>query len=124
MAGLKAGVPLPLEICLHQEMRVLSVQFDDGAAFDLPCEYLRVFSPSAAVRGHGEGQEVLQTGKRAVNIRAINPVGQYAVQLVFDDGHDSGLYSWDYLYDLGRLQSENWAGYLDRLQQAGASRDA
>jgi DUF971 family protein len=124
MAGLIPGAPLPQEICLHQATRVLSVRFDDGASFDLPCEYLRVFSPSAEVRGHGEGQEVLQTGKRAVNVSAINPVGQYAVQLVFDDGHNSGLYSWDYLYDLGCRQSENWSAYLDRLQQAGASRDA
>jgi DUF971 family protein len=114
----------PNEICLHAQTRVLEIAFADGARFSLPCEYLRVFSPSAQVRGHGAGNEVLQTGKRLVAIRAIEPVGQYAVKLVFDDGHDSGLYSWRYLYELGSLQSQNWQAYLDRLAAAGASRDA
>lgn len=115
---------VPLEICLHRETRVLDIRYDDGASFSLPCEYLRVFSPSAEVRGHGVGQEVLQTGKRNVNILAIEPVGQYAVKLVFDDGHDSGVYDWGYLYQLGRRQAENWQLYLERLAAAGASRDA
>lgn len=116
--------PVPTEITLHKRSRLLALRFDDGAHFELPCEYLRVFSPSAEVRGHGPGQGVLQTGKRAVNIRAIEPVGHYAVRLVFDDGHDSGLYSWDYLHELGREQERNWAGYLKALADAGQSRDA
>jgi DUF971 family protein len=115
--------PVPTEIRLHQASRVLEVAFSDGATFRLPCELLRVYSPSAEVRGHGPGQEVLQIGKREVNITAIEPVGQYAVKLVFSDGHDTGLYSWDYLHDLGRDQERLWQQYLDRLQQAGASRD-
>ena len=117
------SAPKPTEINLHQASRVLDVTFDDGAAFSLPCEYLRVFSPSAEVRGHGPGQEVLQVGKRDVNIQAIEPVGVYAVKLVFTDGHDTGIYSWDYLYDLGARREANWKGYLARLQQAGKSRD-
>jgi DUF971 family protein len=115
--------PVPSAITLHQGSRVLEVAFNDGAAFRLPCEFLRVYSPSAEVRGHGPGQEVLQTGKRDVNITAIEPVGQYAVKLVFSDGHDTGLYSWDYLHELGRDQERLWQQYLDRLQEAGASRD-
>ena len=115
--------PRPTEIHLHQVSRVLDVAFDDGKSFSLPCEYLRVFSPSAEVRGHGPGQEVLQVGKRDVNIRAIDPVGVYAVKLVFTDGHDTGIYSWDYLYDLGTHQASNWKSYLARLEQAGKSRD-
>ena len=124
MAGSERLGRMPSEICLHAQTRVLEVSFDDGQRFELPCEYLRVFSPSAEVRGHGAGQEVLQSGKRAVAITAIEPVGQYAVKLVFDDGHDSGLYSWDYLYELGCLQADNWRTYLARLAAAGASRDA
>jgi len=116
--------PVPTEICLHAQSRVLEMRFSDGAHFELPCEYLRVYSPSAEVRGHGAGQEVLQTGKRSVAITAIEPVGQYAVKLVFDDGHDSGLYSWRYLYELGSRQADNWRDYLARLETAGASRDA
>jgi DUF971 family protein len=115
---------LPTEICLHAQSRVLDLCFDDGSHFELPCEYLRVYSPSAEVRGHGSGQEVLQTGKRLVGITAVEPVGQYAVKLVFDDGHNSGLYSWSYLYELGCRQQEYWQAYLDRLARAGASRDA
>src|SRR5437763_2982735 len=116
--------PRPVEIHLHQASRVLDVTFDDGRAFSLPCEYLRVFSPSAEVRGHGPGQEVLQFGKREVNVSAIDPVGVYAVKLVFTDGHDTGIYSWDYLYDLGEHQETRWKSYLAALAQAGKSRDA
>ena len=115
--------PKPTEINLHQVSRVLDVAFDDGRRFSLPVEYLRAFSPSAEVRGHGPGQEVLQAGKRAVNIDAIEPVGVYAVKLVFSDGHDTGIYSWDYLYDLGAKLDSNWKSYLARLAQAGKSRD-
>ncbi len=112
----------PTDIRLHQVSRVLEVAFRDGQSFRLPCEYLRVFSPSAEVRGHGPGQEVLVSGKAGVNISAIEPIGHYAVKLVFDDGHDSGLYSWDYLYELGADYSRNWRDYLTRLAQAGQSR--
>ena len=115
--------PRPTEINLHQVSRVLDVSFDDGTRFSLPCEYLRVFSPSAEVRGHGPGQEVLQVGKRDVGISAIEPIGNYAVKLVFTDGHDTGIYSWDYLHDLGTKQRSNWDSYLARLAQAGKSRD-
>ena len=115
--------PRPTEINLHQVSRVLDVAFEDGRRFSLPCEYLRVFSPSAEVRGHGPGQEVLQVGKREVGITAVEPVGVYAVKLVFSDGHDTGIYSWDYLYDLGEKHDANWKGYLARLQAAGKSRD-
>ena len=115
--------PRPVEIDLHQVSRVLDVAFDDGRSFSMPCEYLRVFSPSAEVRGHGPGQEVLQAGKREVNIRAIDPVGNYAVKLVFSDGHDTGIYSWEYLYELGVKHDANWNAYLKRLEQAGKSRD-
>ncbi len=113
----------PTEITLHQKSKTLEVAYDDGARHTLPAEYLRVYSPSAEVRGHGEGQEVLQVGKRNVGISGVEPVGQYAVKIIFDDGHDSGLYSWDYLYGLGRDQEILWQNYLSRLEQAGASRD-
>ena len=116
--------PRPTEINLHQKSRVMEVTFDDGRHFSFPCEYLRVYSPSAEVRGHGPGQETLQTGKRDVNITAVDPVGVYAVKLVFTDGHDTGIYSWDYLYDLGVKQESNWKTYLKRLEEAGKSRDA
>lgn len=116
--------PRPLDITLHQKSRLLEVAFDDGARFQLPCEYLRVYSPSAEVRGHGPGQEVLQTGKENVNISAIDPVGNYAVRLCFDDGHDSGLYSWNLLYELGAHYEEKWRDYLERLQKAGLQRNA
>ncbi|MGZ5031715.1 MAG: gamma-butyrobetaine hydroxylase-like domain-containing protein [Usitatibacter sp.] len=117
-------MPRPTEINLHQQSRVLDIAFDDGRRFSLPCEYLRVFSPSAEVRGHGPGQEVLQVGKREVGISAVDPVGVYAVKFVFTDGHDTGIYSWEYLYDLGTRQDSNWKSYLARLDQAGKSRDA
>ncbi|HUP98736.1 MAG TPA: DUF971 domain-containing protein [Usitatibacter sp.] len=115
--------PRPTEINLHQTSRVMDISFDDGESYSLPVEYLRVYSPSAEVRGHGPGQEVLQVGKRDVNISAIEPVGMYAVKLIFTDGHDTGIYSWEYLYDLGARQDTNWKQYLSRLQQAGKSRD-
>jgi DUF971 family protein len=114
---------VPTEITLHQASRLLEIAFSDGAVFKLSCELLRVYSPSAEVRGHGPGQEVLQTGKRDVQITAIEPVGTYAVKLVFSDRHDTGLYSWDYLYELGRDQEQLWRRYLRRLEEAGASRD-
>ncbi len=114
--------PTPTGITLHQKSRVMEVAFSDGRAFRLPFEYLRVFSPSAEVRGHGPGQEVLQVGKRDVDIVAIEPVGSYAVQPRFSDGHDTGIYSWDYLYELGVGQDENWATYLAQLEKAGAAR--
>jgi DUF971 family protein len=112
----------PTEIKLHQKSRVLEVSFDDGSQFKLPCEYLRVYSPSAEVRGHGPGQEVLQLGKEAVNITNIEPVGTYAVCLHFDDGHNTGIYSWEYLHDLGVNQEGNWKRYLERLAAAGHPR--
>jgi DUF971 family protein len=123
MAGLSMSVPQPTEIKLHQKSRVLEIAFADGASFRLPCEFLRVYSPSAEVRGHGPGQEVLQTGKKNVEISRIEPVGQYAVQLYFSDGHDTGIYSWDLLYDYGTRQEEMWQHYLKRMQEAGASRE-
>jgi DUF971 family protein len=113
--------PVPTEIKLHQASRRLEITFSDGKVFQLPCEFLRVYSPSAEVRGHGPGQEVLQVGKKDVQITAIEPVGAYAIKLVFSDGHDTGLYSWDYLYELGRDHDALWARYLKRLQDAGAS---
>ena len=112
----------PTDIRLHRTSRLLEVSFDDGMCFELPCEYLRVYSPSAEVRGHGPGQEVLQIGKEEVNIAAIEPVGHYAVKLVFDDGHDTGLYSWDILYELGVNKDTNWQTYLERLKAAGHQR--
>lgn len=117
------NTPRPTEIKLHQKSRLLEIAFDDGSRFSLPCEYLRVFSPSAEVRGHGPGQEVLQVGKRDVEIKEIEPVGNYAVKLVFSDGHDTGLYSWEYLHELGEKQESSWKSYLARLEAAGASRD-
>jgi DUF971 family protein len=124
MAGLNKSVPLPTEIKLHQKSRVLEIAFADGAVFRLPCEFLRVYSPSAEVRGHGPGQEVLQTGKKEVEILRVEPVGQYAVQLHFSDGHDTGIYSWDLLYDYGMRQDEMWRTYLKRMEEAGASRES
>lgn len=115
--------PVPLEIRLHQQSRLLEVVFNDGARWQFPCEYLRVFSPSAEVRGHSPEQAVLQTGKCNVNIAAIEPVGHYAVKLIFDDGHDSGLFTWAYLHELGRNFDGNWQDYLQRLQLAGAARE-
>lgn len=115
--------PKPSEIKLHRQSRVLEVRYADGACHRLPCEYLRVYSPSAEVRGHGSGEPMLIGGKREVGITGIDPVGQYAVRLRFDDGHDTGLYSWDILHDLGVNQAQYWARYLQRLEQMGMSRD-
>lgn len=123
MSGLTPQTPNPTEIKLHALSQRLEIAFDDGAQFTLDAEYLRVFSPSAEVRGHGAGQETLQVGKRHVGIQSLEPVGRYALKIVFDDGHDSGLYSWDYLYCLGRDYPSNWQDYLDRLAAAGAHRE-
>jgi DUF971 family protein len=123
MAGLDRTTPNPTDITLHKQSRVLEVAFSDGSHFKLPCEYLRVFSPSAEVRGHGPGQETLQTGKRNVEIAELEAVGNYAIKPVFSDGHNSGIYSWDLLYELGVNQERWWADYLARLEAAGASRD-
>ena len=117
-------MPTPTEIKLHQQSRMLEITFSDGRTFRLPCELLRVYSPSAEVRGHGPGQEVLQAGKKDVTITAIEPVGHYAIQFKFSDGHDTGIYSWDLLYDYGVRQDQMWNQYLDRLAAAGASREA
>ncbi len=124
MAGLNKGVPQPTEIKLHQASRVLEIVYADGRIFKLPCEFLRVYSPSAEVRGHGPGQEVLQIGKKDVAITKVEPVGNYAVQLTFSDGHDTGIYSWDLLYEYGARQDEMWQLYLKRMEEAGASREA
>jgi DUF971 family protein len=123
MTGLTKSTPRPTDIKLHQISRVLEMDFDDGARFNLPCEYLRVHSPSAEVRGHGPGQETLQTGKEQVNVVGIEPVGLYALKLTFSDGHDTGLYSWDYLYELGAKQDELWSDYLSKLEAAGGKRE-
>jgi DUF971 family protein len=112
----KLPMPNPTELTLHQQSRVLEIAFDDGRRFRLPYEFLRVLSPSAEVQGHGPGQEVLQTGKRGVDIAGMEPVGHYAVQPRFSDGHDSGLYTWEYLHELGCRQDELWNGYLARLE--------
>ena len=114
----------PTALTVHQKSRVLEIVFDDGAAFSLPFELLRVYSPSAEVRGHGQGQEVLQLGKRDVDITALDPVGNYAVQPTFSDGHNTGLFSWDYLYQLGANQTQRWNDYLRRLRDAGFDADA
>lgn len=115
--------PTPTEIKLHQKSRMLEIAFADGSRFNFPCEFLRVYSPSAEVRGHGPGQEVLQVGKINVEITGVEPVGTYAINLAFSDSHDSGIYSWDYLYDLGTHQEALWARYLERMKEAGASRE-
>ena len=112
----------PVEIKLRKKSHLLQVRFDDGRCFDLPFEYLRVYSPSADVKGHGPGQGVLQTGKENVRITSVDPIGHYAVRLVFDDDHDTGLYTWKYLYELGEQQLEKWHAYLDRLKSAGYAR--
>ena len=119
-----ASSPNPTDITLHAASRVLEIAFDDGQVFKLPFEFLRVYSPSAEVRGHGPGQETLQVGKREVTITRLDPVGYYAVQPVFSDGHASGIYSWSYLYEIGRDQDRLWAEYLAQLEAADASRDA
>jgi len=124
MTGLHRASPRPTEITLHSESRVLEIAFSDGRTFRLPFEFLRVNSPSAEVRGHGPGQEVLQVGKRNVTIVSAEPVGHYGLQPTFSDGHTTGIFSWDLLYQLGLNQDSLWAQYLERLQAAGASRDA
>lgn len=116
--------PHPTELTVHGASRVLEIAFDDGARFRIPFELMRVYSPSAEVQGHGPGQAVLQTGKRHVEIVALEPVGHYAVQPTFSDGHDSGIYTWEYLYFLGSRQAELWADYERRLAEAGVDRDA
>ena len=112
----------PLTISLHKQSRVLEIVYNDGENFKLPCEYLRVFSPSADVKGHGPGQEVLQLGKEDVNIKEVEPIGNYAVRLIFDDGHETGLYTWNYLYELGQNQKSNWIDYLHALNKSGHKR--
>jgi DUF971 family protein len=124
MAGLKQDSPTPTSITAHQQSRVLEVGFSDGAAFRIPFELMRVYSPSAEVMGHGPGQEVLQTGKREVGLNGLDPVGNYAVLPHFSDGHNTGIFSWDYLYFLGSQQDELWQKYEARLAAAGANRDA
>lgn len=123
MAGLTKETPLPIEIKLHQKSRILDISFSDGKNFQFTCEFLRVHSPSAEVCGHSAGQEILQTGKKLVSIQQINPVGKYAIQLNFTDGHNTGLYSWDLLYNYGLNQDKMWQRYLQRMEDAGASRD-
>lgn len=123
MAAHSPATPQPTEIKLHQVSRVLEISFADGRTFRLSCEFLRVYSPSAEVRGHGPGQEVLQTGKKEVEISRVEPVGSYAVQLYFSDGHDTGIYSWTLLYDYGMKQKEMWEHYLERMAAAGAGRE-
>ena len=124
MAGLQNGAPTPQDITVHGQSRVLEVSFSDGKSFRIPFELMRVYSPSAEVAGHGPGQETLQTGKRHVTLTGLEPVGNYAVQPTFSDGHDSGIYSWDYLYFLGSQQDKLWADYSARLTAAGVARDA
>jgi DUF971 family protein len=124
MAGLQPHTPNPLDIVLHNASKVLEIAFDNGNTYRIPFELMRVYSPSAEVQGHGPGQEVLQTGKRHVGITALEFVGHYGVQPSFSDGHNSGIFSWDYLYNLGAQQTSLWAQYEQRLQAAGADRDA
>ena len=124
MAGLKAGAPTPQEMTVHGQSRVLEISFSDGAHFRIPFELMRVYSPSAEVQGHGAGQETLQTGKRDVELEALEPIGNYAVQPRFSDGHDTGIFSWDYLYFLGSQQERLWQEYAERLAAAHIDRDA
>jgi DUF971 family protein len=124
MAGLQPHTPNPLDIVLHNASKVLEIAFDNGNTYRIPFELMRVYSPSAEVQGHGPGQEVLQTGKRHVGITALEFVGHYGVQPSFSDGHNSGIFSWDYLYNLGAQQTSLWAQYEQRLQAAGVDRDA
>lgn len=123
MAGIDRDTPIPSEIKLHQKSRLLELGYENGERYTLDFEFLRVFTPSAEARGHGPGQETLQTGKRNVDIERIEPVGTYAVRLVFSDGHDSGLYSWDLLYNLGKHHDELWQDYLNQIEAQGLSRD-
>ena len=124
MAGLQADSPTPTALTVHSQSRLLEIAFSDGALFKIPFELMRVYSPSAEVQGHGPGQEVLQTGKREVGVVALEPIGNYAVKPVFSDGHESGIFSWDYLYHLGTDHDRLWEDYNRRLQAAGAERDA
>lgn len=124
MAGLQSGAPTPQAITVHNQSRVLEISFSDGAEFRIPFELMRVYSPSAEVQGHGPGQEVLQSGKREVGLTGLEPVGNYAVQPSFSDGHDTGIFSWDYLYFLGSQQDKLLADYIARLAAAGVERDA
>ena len=124
MAGLTPDSPTPRSLTVHGQSRVLEVSFSDGAQFRIPFELMRIYSPSAEVQGHGPGQEVLQTGKREVEVTTLEPIGNYAVLPRFSDGHDTGIYSWDYLYFLGSQQAELWQQYEERLAQAGVDRDA
>ena len=124
MAGLNPNTPTPTALTVHGQSRILEVTFSDGAHFRIPFELMRIYSPSAEVQGHGPGQEVLQTGKRAVELEALEPIGNYAVQPRFSDGHESGIFSWDYLYFLGDKQEQLWADYERRLRDAGVDRDA
>ena len=123
MSELDKTTPVPTEIKLHQLSRQLEIAFNNGTRFELPYEFLRVYSPSAEVRGHGPGQEVLQVGKKNIAIKGIEPVGSYAVTLTFSDGHDTGIYSWDYLYELGANYVALWGRYVNRMEAAGASRE-
>ena len=124
MAGLKADSPTPTALTVHGQSRVLEIEFSDGAAFKIPFELMRVYSPSAEVQGHGPGQEILQTGKREIDIVQLEPIGNYAVKPVFSDAHESGIFTWDYLYHLGNDQTRLWADYAHRLLAAGVERDA
>ena len=124
MAGLKAGAPTPTDITVHGQSRVLEIGFSDGASFRIPFELMRIYSPSAEVQGHGAGQEILQTGMRDVTLEGLEPVGNYAVQPAFSDGHSSGIFTWDYLYFLGSQEDKLWADYAERLRAAGVDRDA
>jgi DUF971 family protein len=117
-------MPTPTELTVHQKSRLFDIAFDDGSAFSIPFELMRVYSPSAEVKGHGPGQEVLQVGKREVGIRGVEPVGNYAVKPLFTDGHDSGIYTWDFLYKLGSEQAALWADYMARLHAAGFEGDS
>ena len=124
MAGLQAGSPTPTALTVHSQSHILEVAFSDGVEFRIPFELMRIYSPSAEVQGHGPGQEILQTGKRDVDVVELEPIGNYAVKPVFSDGHDTGIFSWDYLYYLGSEQSRLWDDYNRRLQAAGVERDA
>ena len=123
MAGIEPDTPIPSEIRLHQKSRFLEIAYDNGERYKLDFEFLRVFTPSAEARGHGPGQETLQTGKRDVDIERIEPVGSYAIRPIFSDGHDSGLYSWDLLYNLGKHRDDLWQEYLKQIEANGLSRD-
>lgn len=124
MAGLQANSPTPQALTVHNQSRLLEISFSDGAHFQIAFELMRVYSPSAQVQGHGPGQEVLQTGKRQVNVVALEQIGNYAIKPVFSDGHESGIFSWDYLYFLGAQQERLWLDYEKKLQAAGVDRDA